>query len=112
MKRIFITAAALGLMSGVAIAQTPIQPADPEQAQRRGTIAQPTGAGSNPNAKEDTKTQWADPEQAQRKGAISQPSGAGSKPNASSAGTMTQPSDPEQAQRKGEISQPGASVTR
>jgi hypothetical protein len=109
MKRIFVTAAALSLMSAAAIAQTPIQPADSEQAARRGTINQPTGAGSNPNAREDTKTQWADPEQAARKGAINQPSGAGSNPNAKED-TRTQLADPEQAARKGTINQPSTTT--
>ena len=45
MKRTFIAAAALALISSAAVAQnppgTPGQPADPEQAQHQGTINQP-----------------------------------------------------------------------
>jgi hypothetical protein len=105
MKRILTATAVLALMSGAAMAQvqqspedaqrkgqtvtpggqaTPgagaqgnMQPADPEQAQRKGTINQPTGAGSNAGSGANTTTQPADPEQAQRKGTINQPAGAG-----------------------------------
>jgi hypothetical protein len=76
MKRMVLAAAALTLMSGAALAQSssPAQPADTEEAQRKGTISQPSGAGSNPSENSaGTTTQPADPEEAQRKGTIARP---------------------------------------
>jgi hypothetical protein len=75
-KRLSMAAALLALMSGAAIAQSssPAQPADPEEAQRKGTISQPTGAGATPPASTvGTPTQSPSPEEAQRKGTISEP---------------------------------------
>jgi hypothetical protein len=103
-KRILTSVAALALMSGLAVAQqqspqdaarqgnvatpgfsgTPgagdtgsYQPADPEQAARKGTINQPNGAGSNRGAGTDPSLQPSDGTQMQRRGMISQPSGVG-----------------------------------
>lgn len=79
MKRISMAVAALALMSGAAFAQQapgqPAQPADSEEAARKGTINQPTGAGQGAGGA--GAIQPADPEQAARKGGINQPSGAG-----------------------------------
>jgi hypothetical protein len=76
MKRMYLAAAAVVLMAGAAVAQStsPAQPADPEQAQRKGTVNQPSGAGSNAAGNPvGTTTQPADPEEAARKGTINQP---------------------------------------
>lgn len=76
MKRMYLAATALVLMAGAVVAQStsPAQPADPEQAQRKGTINQPTGAGSNATGNPvGTTTQPADPEEAARKGTVNQP---------------------------------------
>jgi hypothetical protein len=78
MKHMYLAAAALTLMAGAAVAQSgnPAQPADPEQAQRKATINQPTGAGSNASENPvGTTTQPSDPEEAARKGGINQPGG-------------------------------------
>jgi hypothetical protein len=110
MKRMFLAASALALLSGAAVAQTDIQRADPEQAQRRGTIAQPSGEGSNAGPPSRLNYQPADPTDAQRSGTIAKPSGEGAMPDGSAS--AIQPSDPEQASRKGGINEPGATVTR
>jgi hypothetical protein len=108
MKRLLTTAAALALMTGAATAQTDIQPSDPEQAQRRGTIAQPPGQGEGP----------AGANQSGSTTAVTPGAGSSATPNAAepkggrAAGTTVQPSDPEESQRKGAINQPGATVTR
>ncbi len=100
MKRILTAAAALALMSGIAVAQQQ----SPEDAQRQGGIATP-GGQPTPGAGGQTDFQPADPEQAQRRGTINQPTGAGS--NAGSAADTTfQPADPEEAARKGALNQP------
>jgi hypothetical protein len=100
MKRILTAAAALALMSGIAVAQQQ----SPEDAQRQGGIATP-GGQPTPDAGGPGNYQPADPEDAQRKGTINQPSGAGS--NAGRASNTTiQPADPEEAARKGALNQP------
>ena len=77
MKRFYMTAAALALMSSAALAQstnTTTQPADPEQAARKGTINEPSGAGgttqttvpNNPMHQQDATD-------AQKKGTIMEP---------------------------------------
>jgi hypothetical protein len=102
-KRILTATTLLALMSGVAAAQTTseeptrfreratttapatpeaggantVQPADATEAARKGSVNQPTGAGSNAGSAANTTTQPADPEQAQRKGGINQPSSTG-----------------------------------
>src|SRR5262245_15859084 len=110
MKRLLTTAAALALMTGAAMAQTNIQPSDPEQAQRRGGIAQPPGPGEGPAG-----TKQCSGGTAEAVGAGSscsaQPSAAQPK-GGSAAGTTVQPSDPEESQRKGTVNQPGGTVTR
>ena len=76
MKRISMAAGLLTLMAGAAMAQSssPSQPADPEEAQRKGTINQPMGAGADPSAaRAGAPTQSPSPEDAQRKGTISEP---------------------------------------
>jgi hypothetical protein len=99
MKRILTAAAALALMSGIAVAQQQ----SPEDAQRQGGIATP-GGQPTPNAGGQTNFQPADPEEAQRKGTINQPSGAGS--NAGKGAKTTSQPDSEEAARKGALNQP------
>jgi hypothetical protein len=105
MKRLLTAAAALSLLTGAAMAQTAIQPSDPEQAARRGTIAQPPGPGEGPSGTNQSGgTTAVTP-------APATPSAAEPK-GGKAAGTTVQPSDPEESQRKGAINQPGGTVTR
>lgn len=78
MKRFAMAAAALALSAGAVLAQAPgqpAQPADPEQAARKGTINQPMGTPKG--AESAPSVQPADPEEAARKGTINQPNAAG-----------------------------------
>jgi hypothetical protein len=59
---------------GAGSANTTTQNADPEQAQRKGGINNPTAGNPTPGQSAvGTTTQPSDPEQAQRKGTINQP---------------------------------------
>jgi hypothetical protein len=79
MKRFYVAAAALALMSGAAYAQTKTQPADATDAQKKGGIVQPSGVGANEAMKPGSASdaQPADGTDAQKKGGIAQPSGEG-----------------------------------
>jgi hypothetical protein len=104
MKRLLTTAAALALMTGAAMAQTNTQPSDPEEAQRKGTIAQPPGPGEGPSGGGAATT---------GAGSSGSATPSAAQPRSGSAvGTTVQPSDAEESQRKGTINQPGGTVTR
>ena len=111
MKRILAMAAALGLMSGLAAAQTqdPAARHDPQEAAKTGD-AKPgpsvdvTGAIPGPA----TQVQPADPEEAaERRATINKPTGQGAMGGVGERAPAIQPADPEEAAKRGAtINQP------
>lgn|SRR5262245_35294766 len=111
MKRILATAAALGLMSGLAVAQTrgEADRHDPQEAAKQGNVkpgpsVEVTGAIPGPA----TQSQPADPEEAaKRRATINQPTGQGAMGGAGERAPAIQPADPEEAaKRRATINQP------
>lgn len=111
MKRILATAAAVALMSGLAVAQTrdSADRHDPQEAAKEGNVhpspsVDVTGAIPGPA----TQAQPADPQEAaERRATVNQPTGQGAMGGAGARAPDVQPADPEEAaKRRATINQP------
>lgn len=111
MKRILATAAAVALMSGLAVAQTrdSADRHDPQEAAKEGIVktgpsVETTGAIPGPN----TQVQPADPQEAaERRATVNQPTGQGAMGGVGETAPDVQLADPQEAAERGAtINQP------